>query len=49
MHHFVDDADLHFFNKSIKKLTRLAKLDMKHLAAWINDKKNSLNLQKMNW
>ena len=46
VHHFEDNTNLLHFNRSTKKLNRLVNMDMKHLSAWVNATKISLNLKE---
>ena len=46
MHHFVDDTNLLYLDKSIKKLNKLVNYDLKNLLYWLNANKISLNVKK---
>ena len=46
VHHFADDTNLLHFSKSITKLNKYVKLNMKNLIDWLNANKISLNVQK---
>ena len=46
MHHFADDANLLYLDKSIKKLNKLVNYDLKNLLYWLNANKISLNVKK---
>ena len=46
VHHFVDDTDLLYSGKSIKKLNKLVNFDLKNLLYWLNANKISLNIKK---
>ena len=45
VHHFVDDTNLLYLSKSIKKLNKLVNIDLKSLVNWLNANK-SLQLSK---
>ena len=45
-HHFVDDTNLSYIGKSIKKLRKLVNIDLKRLVNWLNANKISLNVKK---
>ena len=46
VHHFADDTNLLYLGKSIKKLNKLANIDLKNLLNWLNTNKISLNVKK---
>ena len=46
VHHFADDTNLLHFSKSVAKLNKLVKQDMKNLTVWLNANKISLSLEK---
>ena len=46
VHHFADDTNLLYIGKSIKKLNRLVRTDLKSLVNWQNANKISLNIKK---
>ena len=46
VHHFADDNNLLYLDKSIKKLNKLVNIELKSLANWLNANKISLNVEK---
>ena len=44
VHHFADDTNLVYFNKSVYKLNKHINIDMKNLFNWLNAHKMSLNV-----
>ena len=46
VHHFADDTNLVYFNKSVNKLNKYINIDMKNLTNWLNANKISLNVKK---
>ena len=46
VHHFADDTNLLYLAKSIKKLNKLVKYDLKNLLCWLSANKISLNVKK---
>ena len=46
VHHFADDTNLLYLDKSIKKLNKLVNIDLKGLVNWLNSNKMSLNVKK---
>ena len=46
VHHFVDDTNLLYLGKSIKKLNKHVNIDLKSLVNWLNANKISLNIKK---
>ena len=45
-HHFADDTNLLYFNKSIKQLNKHINIDLKNLVHWLNANKIALNVGK---
>ena len=45
-HHFVDDAILIHFSKSVYRLNKYVNLDLKDLTYWLNANRISLNVKK---
>ena len=46
MHHFADDTNLLYPNKSFKKINKHVNHDLKHLCQWLRSNKISLNASK---
>ena len=46
VHHFADDTNLLYCNKSVAKLNKLFNQDMKNLTVWLNANRISLNVEK---
>ena len=46
VHHFADDTNLLCLGNSIKKLNKLANVDLKRLVNWLNANKISLNVKR---
>ena len=46
VHHFSNDTNLLYTNKSIKKLNKILNKDLKSLTNWLNANKISLNVDK---
>ena len=46
VHHFADDTNLLHFSKSIYRLNKYVKLDLKNLTYWLNANRISLNVKK---
>ena len=46
VHHFVGDTNLRHISKSIKKLNKFVKFDLKNLSSWLNANRISLNVSK---
>ena len=46
VHHFADDTNLLYLDKSIKKLNKHVMFDFKNLVYWLNANKMSLNVKK---
>ena len=46
VHHFADDTNLLYLDKSIKKLNKFVNIDLKNLVNWLNANKISLNVKK---
>ena len=46
VHHFADDTNLLYWNKSLKKINKHIKHDLKHLFQWLRSNKTSLNTSK---
>ena len=47
VHHFVDDTNLFHFSKSVNRFNKYVNLDWKNLIYWLNAKKISLNVKKI--
>ena len=45
-HHFADDTNLLYFNKSAKQLNKHVNYDLKHIVNWLNANKICLNVSK---
>ena len=48
IHHFSVDTNHVHFTKSVNKLNKYINIDIKNLTNWLNAKKNSLNVKKLN-
>ena len=46
VHHFADDTNLLYCNKSLKKINKQVNHDLKHLCQWLRSNKISLNASK---
>ena len=46
VHHFADDTNLLYSNKSLKKINKHVNHDLKHLCQWLRSNKISLNASK---
>ena len=46
IHHFVDDTNLIYLGKSVKKLNKFVNIDLKNLVNWLNANKIALNVKK---
>ena len=46
VHHFADDTNLLYCNKSLKKINKHVNHDLKHLCQWLRSNKISLNASK---
>ena len=46
VHHFADDTNLIYLNKSVNRLNKYVNLDLKNLTYWINANRISLNVKK---
>ena len=46
VHHFADDTNLFYTNKSVKNLNKLVNHDVKQLNNWLSANKISLNVEK---
>ena len=46
LHHFADDANLLHISKSVNRLDKYIKFDLKDLTYWLNANKKSLNVKE---
>ena len=46
VHHFADDTNLLYINKSLKVLCKKINFDLKGITDWLNAKRISLNVNK---
>ena len=49
VHHFADDTNLLYSDKSIKKFNKIVNFKLQNLVYWLSANKISLNAKKANW